>query len=75
MLGHVLENTGEGSDSKRIMPRDRDVVLPGLVRGEPKVASGLPSQSIPEGSEGLSQVLARDVPRKPHTAMSSSRTK
>jgi hypothetical protein len=75
VLGYVLENRGESSDPKRIVARDRDVVLSGLLRGESQVASCLASQSIAKGSERLGQVLARDVTRKPHTAMSSSRTK
>ena len=75
MLGHVLKYRGEGSDPKRVVTRDRDVVLSGLLRGEPQMAPRLASQPIAEGSERLGQILARDIPRKPHTAMSSSRTK
>ena len=75
MLGYILENPSESSDPKWIVARDRDVVLSGLLRGEPQVASRLASQPVAEGGERLSQVLARDVTRKPHTAMSSSRTK
>ena len=35
----------------------------------------LAGHSVAEGSQRLGQILARDVPRKPHTAISSSRTK
>jgi hypothetical protein len=63
MLGHILENRGESSDSKWIVARDRDVVLSGLLRGEPQVASRLASQPIAESGERLSQVLARDITR------------
>lgn len=61
MLGHILENPSESSNPKWIVARDCDVVLPGLLRGEPQMASCLASQPIAEGGERLSEVLARDV--------------
>lgn len=44
----VLQNRGESSDPKRIVARDGDVVLSGLLCGESQVAARLASRSITE---------------------------
>lgn len=75
VLCHILENRGQGPDSKRVVTWDGDMVLAGLFRGEPQVASRLAGQAVTEGGERLGKILSRNVTGEPHTAMSSSRTK
>jgi hypothetical protein len=38
MLGHVAQDTGQRSDAKACMARNRDMVLAAFERGQPKVA-------------------------------------
>lgn len=75
VLCYILENRGQSPDSKRVVTWDGDMVLSGLFRGEPQVASRLAGQAVTEGGERLGKVLSRNVTGKPHTARSSSRTK
>ena len=46
MLGHILQNRCESSDPERVMARDGDVVLSGLLGGESQVAARLTRKSI-----------------------------
>ena len=58
VLGHILKNRGEGSHPERVVAWDGHVVLSGLLRCEPQMASSLASQPIAEGCERLGQILA-----------------
>jgi hypothetical protein len=53
---------------------DCDVVLAMLKRREAKMATGLASTGITELAKRLGEIISREIARKPHTAITSSRT-
>ena len=60
MLGHILQDRGEGPEAKRIVAWDRDVVLAGLVRGEPHVAAGLADRLVSVATKKGGELCARE---------------
>jgi len=56
------------------MLRNCEVMLPVLVRSEPKMAAGLASDGVTKLMKDLSEIASRQITGKPHTAMISSRT-
>ena len=74
MRRNGIENGLEGTDLKRIMARNGDVVLAiGLCR-QPHVRSGLASLRVAKSAQGLGEVLAADIAWQLHRASTSSRT-
>ena len=75
MLGDVSDDARERAHSKRVVQRHGDVVLVVLVRGQTKMASGLPSDRLADLLQRVGELPPRDITRQPHAAMISSRTK
>ena len=74
MLSYISQNSSEG-DTEWAVLRDRDVVFAMLVRCEAKVAAGLSSDLVSERPQHADEILTTDITGKPHTAITSSRTK
>lgn len=51
------------------------MVLATFEGGQSEVATGLATDPVSEIGEGLREIVAGDVPRKPQARMTSSRTK
>jgi hypothetical protein len=75
MLSDVLQNRGKSPNPDRIAARDRHVVLTSLFRRESYMAARLPSGYVPQRGKRADQVVPGEIAGKPHTAMTSSRTK
>jgi hypothetical protein len=75
VLGNVTQNGSERADSQGSVPRQRQVMLPVLARGQSEMATCLACRAVAEISEGLREIVARDVPRQSQAVMTSSRTK
>ena len=58
-----MENRSQSSDAKGIVPWNREVVLPGLVEGEPHVTAGLSHKAIAETLEFSRESVTRDIAR------------
>jgi len=59
---HVREDAAERTDTKRVVIRDRDVVLAVGGRGDPEMAPGLARDAVAEDLERLRQPAPREVP-------------
>jgi hypothetical protein len=73
--GHITQKGGQRSNAECRVPGDGEVMLPAFERGQSEVATCLTGNPIPEIGEGLREVVAGEVPRKPQALMTSSRTK
>ncbi len=71
---NVSKDSRQGFNTEWAMLRDRQMMLAMLVSGQAKMTAGLASDGVAELVEYLSQVATREIARKPHTAMTSSRT-
>ena len=75
MLCYVPQDRRKRADAERTVLGNGDVMLAALQCGEAQVAAGLPGDPVTKGPEGLGKIRRRDIPRKPHTVITSSRTK
>jgi hypothetical protein len=75
VLGNIYEDPGEVADAEGTVPGDGDVMLSALDCGQAKMTTRLAGDLVPEDPQGLREILAGDITRKPHTAITSSRTK
>ena len=75
MLANVGEDGPDRAHTKRLMPRNREMVLALFVRVQPHVAASLPGHPGAQSHQDLGEVIAREVSGKPHTASSRSWTR
>lgn len=75
MRRHLAENCRKRSNLEACVVGNREVVLPLLLRGKPKVAAALPRDLVPICAESLGQVAPTQVPRQLHAAITSSWTR
>ncbi len=75
MLGYVAKDSGQGPHAERRVAWHGDMVFTTLRGGEAKMASGLTGEPVTQSTEGLREIVPRDVPRDPQAGMTSSRTK
>lgn len=61
MTGDVAQNPGQSAHLQGIMEGNSDVVLPVLVRGKPKMTSGLPGGLVSELLKMPGEFSARNV--------------
>ncbi len=71
----ITEDRGEGANPERVVPEDREAVFAVPVCRQAEMASCLTSDPVVERAESLTELLAGDIPREPHAAMTSSWTK
>ena len=57
VLSYILENRRESTDPEWIVPRNREVVLTGLLRCQTHMAAGLPGDLIPQRGEGPGKIV------------------
>ncbi len=72
---HVAGDPGQGADAKRVVVRDRDVVLAVLGCGQADVAPRPPRDGVALNSRCPDQLASRQAAREPHAEITSSRTK
>lgn len=69
------QHARQGAYAQRVVYRDCHMMLSALSGGQAYMTPGLPSDLVPECTEGANELLAGDVARPSHTAMTSPRTK
>ena len=72
---YSTENRVECTNSEIGVVRYRDVMLAALLGGKSQMASRLAGDLIAHSFKASRKLMSRDVPRKPHAAIISSRTK
>ena len=74
VASNFVQHTRKGADAKRAVTRHRDVMFAVPLRGQADVTASLSRRLIAKALERVGEVVSRDVPRKPHTAMTRSLT-
>ena len=74
VLGYHLEDGGKSADAKRLVIRNRHVMLAAPLRCQALLATGLPRDRLAPQLDPLGEVAAREVPRQLHAARTSSCT-
>lgn len=74
VCGDVGKYCGERSDTKRTVLWNRKMMLAMLSGRKPKMATRLAIDRIAKLSKHLGKIASRQIPGKPHTAITSSRT-
>ena len=75
MVTHIRKDSREGPDAESVVARDRDVMLALLEGRQAQVAAGLAGDGVAENTKCVGEIVPREIPGKPHTAMVSSLTK
>lgn len=74
MFGDIGKNGRQCTDPKRGVLRDREMMLTMFVSGESHVTACLAGNRVAELAKSLGEVAPGQIARKPHTAITSSRT-
>ena len=75
MRGNVRQDRIQRPNAKRVVGRNRNVVLPALRGGEANMTPGLPGDGVPVAGKKATEFNGAEVPGELHTVSTSSLTR